>query len=306
MRLLSQKERIRGFYPTEVKLPLWIRPMVLEQALASVKISDVSVRQITREFRPKLIASPLLPKLPPALNPRDYEETIRLEAPVDGTEVVEWMQISAADYATMLARMAEYNRLGSEMQGASGDAYIPGVAVSEVAFTRDLGSNVRGRGYTRVATPRGSFNVASLGKGNGIFPDLLSWGSLSYVGSVQTAANLLRWRSLAETPIRESVGFYRDIRGNAAPNFFVQRPTTPRLSVRVRQVFSSDGDQTLGISFRSPTNYSSEVGTKSVAIAGGQNETTYTVSAFPFVPPVVSMIQPQDGRQTTLDSYEVT
>lgn len=305
MRLLSQKERIRGFYPTEVRLPLWCRPLVLKQAVASVKISDVSVRQITEEFRPRLIASPLLPGLPPALNPRDYEETIRSEAPVDGTEVVEWMQISAADYATMLARMAEYNRLGSEVQGASGDGYIPGVAVSEVAFTRDLGANVASRGYTTVATPRGNFSVASLGKGNGIFPDLLSWGSLSYVGGVQTGANLLRWRSLAETPISESVGFFMDGRGNEAPNFFVQKPSTPRLSVTVRQVFSSDGDQNLAISFRDPTNYSSEMGTKSVAIAGGQSEATYTVSSFPYVPPLICQIQPQDGRQTTLDSFEV-
>lgn len=305
MRLLSQRERIRGFYPTEVRLPMWARPLVLKQALASIKISDISVRQILSEFRPKLIASPYRPDLPAALDPKDYEETVKSEAPVDGTEIVEWMQISAVENAVLHARLAEYNGLGSQAVGSASDPAYPGVVVEDCKVRSEAGATIRSRGYGIADTPRGSFNVPFNAKSPGVFSDVITWSSMSAVGGVQWNATLIKWKSIAETPITQPAGFYMDYRGNEAPNFFVQKPATPRLSVRVRQVFSSDGDQNLAISFRDPTNYSNEVGTKSVAIAGGSNEVVYTVSAFPFVPPMVAMVQPQDGRQTTLDSYEV-
>ena len=115
----------------------------------------------------------------------------------------------------------------------------------------------------------------------------------------------MKWKSLAETPIRQTVGFYRDGLGHSAPNFFVQRPTRPALSVRVRQRFSTDEDQTLTINFRDPTNYTRVVGSRSVDIAAGENEVTYTVSAFPYVPPVVAEIQPEDNRSTKLEEFVV-
>jgi len=122
---------------------------------------------------------------------------------------------------------------------------------------------------------------------------------------MQWTGSLLKWRSLAETPIRQTVGFYMDLRGNTAPNFFVQIPTRPALSVTVRQRFSSDGGQTLGVNLRDPTDYSRVVGTKSVAIAKGTSEVTYTMSAFPYVPPVVAELQPEDARSTKLELFEV-
>lgn len=308
MRLLSQKERIRGFYPTEVRLPLWTRPMLLKQALASVRISEVNVRQISMEFRPeaRLIHSLATPELPVALNPLDIEAELRSMKPLVTGEVVEWMQICGVENVVMEQRIREYNRLGSEVIGRSNDPWLPGLTVEDVSYpSRQTGSGIRSAGFAVATTPRGNFNVPAMRKSPGVFSDIISWGSISYLGSAQWGGNLLKWKSLAETPIAQSVGFYMDRAGNQAPNFFVQKPATPRLSVRVRQVFSSDGDQTLGISFRDPTNYGSEVGTKSVAIAGGQNEVTYTVSAFPYVPPLVAMIQPEDKKSTTLDAYEV-
>jgi hypothetical protein len=306
MRLLSQRERIRGFFPTEVRLPLWVRPLALEQALAGVRISDVSVRRISSEFRPRLMASIYRPDLPVALNPRDYEETARSEAPVDGREIVEWMHISAIENMDLQARLVEYNMLGSQAVGSATDPYYPGLVVEDCKVRSEAGATIRSRGYGIADTPRGSFNVPLNAKSPGIFSDVITWSSMSAVGGIQWNATLIKWKSLAETPITQSAGFYMDYRGNAAPNFFVQKPPAPRLSVRVRQVFSSDGDQNLVISFRDPTNYSSERGTKSVAIAGGQSEVTYTVSSFPYVPPLICQVQPQDGRQTTIDSYTVT
>lgn len=294
-------------YPTTFRRPLWVRPMTLRTAINKLRVSDFKVRQISPTFeRTKGLARSLYaPEFPLALRPGDLMERLREEAPIDGVEIVEWMQISAVENIILQARIAEYNRLGSELDARSGDPYIPGVVVSDIRFDKVLGATVRSQGFAVASTPRGRFNVPSLGKLPGVFRDLISFGSMSYLGSMQWSGSLLKWRSLAETPIRETVGFYRDHRGNAAPNFFVQIPTRPALSVLVRQRFSSDGDQTLRVNFRDPTNYSRVVGTKSVAIATGTSEATYTVSAFPYVPPTVCEIQPEDGRSTKLEEFVV-
>ncbi|NVM24262.1 MAG: hypothetical protein HWN68_21090, partial [Desulfobacterales bacterium] len=249
-------------YPTTFRRPLWVRPVTLGTAISRLRVSDFKVRQISPTFeRAKGLARSLYaPEFPLALRPGDLMERLRDEAPIDGVEIVEWMQISAVENIVMQARIAEYNRLGSEMLGGSNDPYIPGLVVSDIGFIKTLGSTVRSQGFAVATTPRGRFNVPSLGKLPGVFRDLISWGSISGVWSMQWLGSLLKWRSLAETPIRETVGFYSDYRGNAAPNFFVQIPTRPALSASVRQRFSSDGNQTLRVNFRDPTNYSRVVG----------------------------------------------
>jgi len=306
--LSGQAETPWRFYPTTLRLPVWARPLTLPRALRTFKVSELRARVISREFRLErgLMRSPYKPTFRPVLDPADILNSIRAEAPVDGREIVEWMQISAAENVVMQARIAEYNRLGSQLVGDNGDPYIPGVVVEDIKFNSETGSRIRTRGFAIATTPRGSFNVPSLGKNPGVFRDLISWGSISYVGTVQWIGSLLKWKSLAETPIRQTVGFYRDYRGNSAPNFFVQRPTRPALTVRARQRFSTDEDQTLTINFRDPTNYTRVVGSRSVDIARGESEVTYTVSAFPYVPPTIAEIQPEDDTQTKLEEFVVT
>jgi len=70
-------------------------------------------------------------------------------------------------------------------------------------------------------------------------------------------------------------------------------------------VLSSNDRQTIKINFRDPTDYSRVVGTKQFDVASGQSEASFTVTAFPYVPPLISEIQPQDKIQTTLNSYIV-
>jgi len=43
-----------------------------------------------------------------------------------------------------------------------------------------------------------------------------------------------------------------------------------------------------------------------IDVGAGQVQVTYTVSAFPYVPPLVAEIQPQDYVQTKLDEYVVS
>jgi len=294
------------FYPTTVRLPAWVRPLAIQGALARLRISEPEVKLLDPEFRlTGLARSPYKPEYDLALDSSAILRRVSAEVAIDGVEVVEWMRISAAENTVMQARINEYNRLGSQLVGQSGDGYIPGVIVEDLKYVSQTGATVRSQGFATVATPRGNFNIPSLGKNPGIFRDLLSWGSMSYVGAVQFTGSLLKWKSLAETPITQAVGFYMDAVGNTAPNFFVQRPPRPALSVTVRQTISSDDKQTLKINFRDPTNYSNTVGTKSVAIAKGTNQVTFTVSAFPYVPPLIAEIQPEDKRQTKLEAYTV-
>jgi len=303
---IKNPEGVR-LYPTTFRLPVWTRPLTISTALTRFRVSEPRVKLISEKFDLErgLFRSLYKPQFRPVLNPRDLLDSIKAEAAVDGVEVVEWMQLAAAENAVLSARMAEYNRLGSQLVSGSTDAYIPGLIVEDCYVQADIGSTVGSRGYAIARTPRGSFNIPRLRKAPGIFRDLITWASMYYQGAVQHCETLLKWRSLAETPIRNAVGFYSDYRGNTAPNFFVQVPTRPSLSVTVRQRFSSDKDQTLAVNFRDPTNYSRVVGSKSVAIATGTSEVTYTVSAFPYVPPTIAEIQPSDNTSTKLEEFVV-
>ena len=297
------------FFPTRIHLPLWARrrATILRGALNRLKISDFSVRRlVTRYEKPRGLMRPLLDvRFPPAIRASDYLGSIRTEDPVDGSEIVEWMHFSHADRLIMSARILEYNRAGSHLIGESGDGYIPGVSVEELNFRKIRGRTVSSQGYAVADTPVGSFSVRSLGKGIGVFKDLIAGGTMSYCGSIQWCGNLLKWKELAKTPIRQAVGFFMDSRGNVLPNFFEQIPTRPKLRVEVRQRFTSSDAQTINVRFRDPTDYSRVLGMKTFDVSEGTSEVRYTTTAFPYVPPLVAEISPEDDKETTVEEYVV-
>jgi hypothetical protein len=157
-----------------------------------------------------------------------------------------------------------------------------------------------------VFTPRGSFSVPRLGKSAGVFRDLLAWGSISWIGTLQWVGSLLKWKSLAETPVRQTVGFYMDTRGNTAPLFFVQMPPRPALTVTARLVVETSDRQTLTITFRDPSDYTNVISTRKVDLQSGSNQIEFSLRAFPYVPPLVAEIQPEDNKQTKLNEYTVS
>lgn len=293
-------------YPTAVRLPMWARTVGLRSALSTLRISQPSVSKISDRFSlDNLLESFLRPDLPKALNPSDYLSAIRGLAPVDGSEIVSWMQISAAENVVMQARIREYNLSGSRMEGQSGDPYIPGVIVGDSRLRSERGSRLSRRGFGIADTPRGRFDFPNLEGRPGIFRDIIEWASSSWVGRIQWVGNLLKWLTLSETPIRDAIGFFMDRRENVAPNFFVQMPSRPALTVHVRQRFSSDDAQTLSLNFRAPSNYTNVRGSKSASIDAGESQVEYDLSAFPYVPPLVAEIQPENGRETVLEEYVV-
>ena len=174
-------------FPTTLSLPVWSRPVVQSLAVRRLSISDVRVNHISSVFNPTrgLLRSWLFERLQPTLNPVTITPNIMGEAPIDGVEVVGWMQAAAAENAVLQARVNEYNRAGSEILAGSSDPYIPGVRVQDMYYFSEYGRTVSNRGYGRVWTPRGQFTVPNLGKRVGVFRDLIGWGGMSWLGKIQ-------------------------------------------------------------------------------------------------------------------------
>jgi hypothetical protein len=133
------REPVVRFYPTTVRFPAWLsrfivkRPPSLSMALSSLRIGDFTVKRLSDSFTLRgLMKSPFRPDLKVTLHPAEVVEDVRVIAPVDGSEVVEWMQISAAENIVMQARIAEYNALGSQLVGSSNDAFVPGLVVEDI------------------------------------------------------------------------------------------------------------------------------------------------------------------------------
>jgi len=293
-------------YPTSVDLPSWALTG-LNVALTTLRLDELDISMSERQIDlvSGLSRSPVFPFLKPALDPKEVLTDIQSIAPIDGREVVEWMQIAAAENAVLSARVTEYNRLGSNLMSGSGDSYIPGVYVDDSSFRSQLGSQITSQGYGVVITPRGTYNVPVRGKQTGIFRDHLTWGSISWVSVVQWIGNLLKWRSLAKTPIKQSVGFYMDSIGNVAPLFVLQQTSRPKIFARAIITLTSSSSQTVVINFRDPNDYTRVIANVKANVGAGTYDIKIRFIAFPFVPPMVAEIQPQDKVQTKLESYEV-
>ena len=234
------------------------------------------------------------------MDSRELQERVSVDVPVDGTEIVEWMHYATADKAMIDARCEEYNRAGSQLVGDSDDPYIPGCSVEDINFRKERGVNVSNRGHGIVETPLGNFNVDAGGKGDGIFRNLLTWGAIPWVGYTQWVGTLLKWKELARTPIENAIGFPSS-RGLSAPQYVVLQPGRPALRVEVRQGISSSDDQRLYIVWRDPEDFTRILARDWIDIPAGSSEISYRVISFPYVPPVVYHMQPEDLKATRLD-----
>lgn len=296
------------FYPTTCRLPSWAPKVTIPRALRTLRVGEPTVTTVSPVFSESagLSRSPFRPELPPILDPRKHIDRILEGISIDGVEIVEWMLDAFVNHVMLSAREIEYNLAGSQMVTKTGDPYIPGVRIEDCYIRSQLGRTVENQGYSTVITPRGNFNVDNFGKARGIFRDLLTWASNTRLWNVQFIDNLIKWKELVSTPITNAIGFFMDTRGNNAPNFFLQRPRRPALSSTVTLQLSSENPQNIVMNFRDPTNYTGVSGTKSFDIAAGTSQIQFTLSAIPFVPPVVAEIQPEDGIATKLVSYETT
>lgn len=298
----------RRFYPTEVRLPTWARPRLLT-ALSRLEIRDIKAKLLSDKPDYKGLLKPkFAPYLSETLDPRVYLKQVRAEVPVDGTEIVEWMHGCFVDNAILDSRLDEYNRLGSQVIGQSNDPYIPGCVVEDCSFRSETGKAVSDRGYVILQTPRGNINVDVGSKRPGIFSNLITWGGAPWAGYTQWQGTLLKWRSLASTPITSMVGFPTSINpvtGNflSAPQYVVMSPSRPALRVGVTEVFSCSVAERLAITYRDPNDYTRVLAADWIDLPAGQSEVSYTVVSFPYVPPTVHEMQPEDNKATALNRF---
>ena len=298
------------FYPTKFRFPLWARrnSVSVRMALRNLSFEFDTVETVRPEFKlPVRLLTPFLdPRLPRAINPLDYMETVKSESPVDGSEVVEWMQYAHANKLALSARALEYNRAGSQLVYDSGDGYIPGVSLEDVRFKKQSASIVRRQGYALVVTPYGEYRIPFGGKNVGIYRDLITAGSVTRVYSrIQWVANLLKWRELATTPIRDPIGFFRDDQGNVIPNFFEQVTSRPMLRAVSLITLTSNREQDVTFAVRDPHDYTRVLATQTLSIPEGTSTIKFRVLSVPFVPPLVMQISPEDKTNTVLESYVV-
>lgn len=299
----------RRFYPTQVRRPTWATGLSFRPTLRGFSVQNLTVKSISPEFsldkipertRVNLMRSKTFPRLPPALDSREYMRQVVAEYPTDGREIVDWMQLSASHNAILDARCEEYNRLGSQLVATSNDAYIPGTVIEDINFRSEKGSSVSSRGYGIADTPRGAFRAGAGGKGDGIFRDLLAWGGAPWVGLSQWTGALMKWKSLANTPIRDAVGF-PSVGGLSAPQYVVLQSTRPALRVAVEQGFTVNAAQRVMITWRDPSDFTRVLAQDWVDLPAGTSQLSYNVISFPYVPPVVYHMQPADKTQTRMD-----
>jgi len=289
----------RRFYPTRVVLPLWAQRGV---ALTRFRVSDIRVKSIDPVFVKDrgLLGSKTFPRLPITLDSKEHFSTVSKEVPMDGVEIVWWMYFAAADNAMLDARCEEYNRLGSQLVGLSSDPYIPGVTVEDCNYQADLGRTVSERGYGVVVTPRGNFNVSAGGRGDGIFRDLLTWGAIPWVAFTQWIGTLLKWKELARTPINDAIGFPNS-QGLSGPQYIILQSSRPALRVSVTMGMSCSEAERLNLTWRDPSDFTRGLAQDWIDLPAGSSEISYTVISFPYVPPSVYHMQPEDLKLTRLD-----
>jgi hypothetical protein len=287
-------------YPTEVELPLW--ELKIASLISRVEIIEQSVKQISDKPNFTGLKKPSFANyLPESLDPNDYLNYISSVSPIDGREVVEWMHRAFADNAILSARAEEYNSLGSQFVSVSSDAYIPGASVEEVRFQSVQGSTVLSNGYGVLMTPYGNVNIPVGGKATVVFKDLLLWAAIPWAGSIQWGGNIIKWKSLAKTPINQTIGFPL-VSDFSAPQFIAVSPRRPTVRLHVIANFSSNESQTLTIKIRNVNDYTRVIAQTSVKIPAGQSNVMLTLRGLPYASTTVWEIQPEDRKKTALNS----
>lgn len=294
------------YFPTRALLPPWATVETQAEGERRFDLGEIRVSKISPKFdieELKLSRSSLFPHLPFALDSLDIQSMIEREAPVDDVEVVGWMHESAADSTILTARLEEYNKY-SQISGACGDGYIPGVRVSDIHFARTSGYTVASDRRGTLVTPRGRVAIP-LGGGNTLIaPDLLAWGGIRDVSGIQYSCQGLKWERLAATPITSSIGF-PSYAGVVAPNFFLQRPDEEGSRARISLTMASDKGQRFPISYRSASDYTKVIDSTTLSLDPGVSEISFIVASYPAVPTVVLHADPVSGIKTVINEYRV-
>ncbi|MCD6164243.1 MAG: hypothetical protein J7J30_02240 [Candidatus Odinarchaeota archaeon] len=237
-----------------------------------------------------------------AMDSSELVEPFRENVPTNREDIVDWMHDASADQAIIEAYENEYNK-HSEVRGASGDGYIPGVYVAGLRCRGHYNKSYYAtrRGYAEVETPAGSFKIPYRGKATFAKNNVLAWGAFPFAYGVQILVTLLRWLKPAETPIKDRVRFASS-HGRTAPNFVVVATRVPTPLCTMRIGITSDKSQKIQIKGRGlEGSYHNVLFEDSFEVDEGEQEVIYNVFGFPVVPKFTLELQPQDHCKTVLD-----
>lgn len=269
--------------------------------MLSVQKKETKILSKKPDFSTGLESTAMFDWMPgSAMDSDEILPSVEENIPVDGEEIVKWMQECTADIALLNAYAGEYN-IYSRVVRDSGDGFIPGVSTSGVNIQGERGSYVNERGYAVCNTPRGSFRVPAGWKARYAFNDVLAWAAVPSVFYTQIRAIVMRWLDLAKTPINSRIRFV-STRGRVAPNFFKvsSKVPTPLLTMRIG-LTSSDDQKVKAIGRGLEGSYQDVMFEDEFDVPEGATDTLYMVSGFPVVSAFTLELQPEDRRKTVLD-----
>jgi len=262
------------------------------------------------EFRKGLVLAPTFTWLPkPAIEGKTVLAEVQAQAPVDGREIVPWMQEAAAYNAAFEGMCEDYVRAGSMLVSLVGDGLIPSVGVGSgthsAKFTSVNAETVGGQGGAYFTASGQRFFCPEGGKLTAITKDFLAWAAIPGVYAWQWIAALLAWLDLANSPISERIRF-ASCNGLTAPNFVVVGSTFPPPAMVMHLGFTSNRSQKVAIVGRSRGDYTKELFSDSLDIPAGESTMDYFILSGLPLDAFVLHLQPQDGSETILDSLSTT
>lgn len=278
-------------------------------AKLSIELQGIKLKRPEFDLKRGLVKPPILNWLPVAVEGNTIIPQVKEVAPVDGVEVVGWMQEAAAYNAVFDSMCDEYSRLGSYLISRVGDGLIPSVGVGSgdrrVMFTSVTATTVAGQGGAYVVAKDRRFFCPEYGKATIAIEDVLAWAAIPGRYAIQWTAALLDWAELAGLPVTDRVRFGA-CGGLIAPNFFSCATRVPAPMGTYRIGLTSDKPQTVAIKGRDTKGAFQDVLFEdSFDIEAGESEVIYNVFGIPFSPSFTMELQPADGTETILDYIEV-
>lgn len=305
----------KRLYPTKLAIPAWdmirrppsikVGPLAIPSPFPRPAIVlNLKVDVVGDYNESGLCTAPSKPGAPVTVSSDKLKTYMAEIAPIEAQDIVEWMHWSAAEDTLCEMAAEDYKRAGSELEGVSGDSYIPGCRISDIKFKSEKGDTVARRGTGVMETPRGNLDVPVPGKTTGVFEDLLCFGAISKAWPVQWAGSLLKWGELATNP--QSRIRFPSYGGLVAPQFIGHEADVAFPTNFVAMDISTDKAQTMKVKYREPSDYTQEITTVDVDLQEGRNEVSYTLFLLPYVPTMVVELIPEDMTGTILDSYSVS
>ena len=297
---------ILRYHPTQCLLPEWADRRVMTEGIRRLSLEPPSVRLITPVFDLKRIAveaSPIFPRFGKVLEAEDVMVRVEEECPVDGTEIVSWMQDAPAAEIVASARQVEYNK-HSLWDYKGGDPAAPGIRMGSLRFNSEPGYRVRRIGGMLVS-PEGSRRMPMNSSRDIITRDFLGWAAIGPAYGYQWFGFLSQVKRLANK-IETPTGFM-SYRGMKAPQYALAEPPEEQTMSTTEITLNLNRPQRMVLNLRNPENFTEVVDTSIIDLPAGECGVSLTLASYPAVPPLVYQMTPPSGvvNYTVLDRFEV-